>query len=90
MVSLSHTLRQEHRLKVFETRLLRRIFGPNTDEVTGKWRRLHNEELYELNPPPPQNTIRLIQLRTMRWAGHVARMRDKGHVYRVLVERPET
>ena len=49
--SHTHTLRQENRLKVFENKLLRRIFGPKTDEVTVEWRRLHNEELYELNPP---------------------------------------
>ena len=49
--SQTHTLRQENRLKVFENKLLRRIFGPKTDEVTGEWRRLDNEELYELNPP---------------------------------------
>ena len=85
---LSHTLRQEHRLKVFENRLLRRICEPKTDEVTEEWRRLHNEELHDLSCSP--NIIRVIKLRTMRWVGNVARMGNRRHVYRVMVERPET
>jgi hypothetical protein len=67
----SLTLREEHRLRVFENRLLRRTFGPKRDEVTGYWRRLHNEELTDLYSLP--NIIRVIKTRRMRWAGHVAR-----------------
>ena len=61
-------------LNVFENRVMRNIFGPKTEEVTGEWRRLHNEELYELCP---QNIIWVIKLRTMRWAGYVARVGDR-------------
>jgi hypothetical protein len=68
----SHTLREERRLSVFENRVLRRIFGPKRDEVTGEWRRLHNKELYALYSST--NIIRVIKSRRMRWAGHVARM----------------
>jgi hypothetical protein len=68
----SLTLREEHRLRVFENRVLRRIFGPRRDEVTGEWRKLHNEELHILFSSP--NIIRQIKSRRMRWAGHVARM----------------
>jgi branched-subunit amino acid aminotransferase/4-amino-4-deoxychorismate lyase len=60
------------RLRVFESKMLRRKFGPNSDEVTGDWRKLHNEELHDLYSSP--NTIRVIKSRIMRWAGHVARM----------------
>jgi hypothetical protein len=65
-------LREECRLRVFETRVLRRIFGPKRDEVTGEWRRLHNRELYALYSSP--NIIRVMKSRRLRWAGHVARM----------------
>jgi hypothetical protein len=68
----SLTLREEHRLRVFENRLLRRIFGPKRDEVTGGWRKLHNEELHNLNSSP--SIIRMIKSRRMKWAGHAARM----------------
>jgi hypothetical protein len=70
----SLTLREERRLRVFENRVLRRIFGPKRDEVTGKWRKLHNEELNNLYSSP--NIVRVIKLRRMRWVGHVARMEE--------------
>jgi len=68
----SLTLREERRLRMFEERVLRRIFGPKTDEVTGEWRKLHNEELNDLYSS--LNIVRVIKWRRMRWAGHVARM----------------
>jgi hypothetical protein len=83
----SLTVREEHKLRVFEKRVLRRIFGPKTDGVTGWWRKLHNEELHNLYPSP--NIIRIIKSRRMRWAGHVARMEEKRNVYRLLVGKPE-
>jgi hypothetical protein len=70
--TLSVTLREKQRLRVFENRVLRRIFGPKRDEATGEWRRLHNEELNGLYSSP--NIIRVIKSRRMGWAGHVARM----------------
>ena len=76
-------MREERKLRVFENRVLRRILGPTRDEVTGKWRRLHNEELNDLYSSP--NIVRLIKSRRMRWAGHVARMGKERGVYRVLV-----
>jgi hypothetical protein len=66
-------LREEHTLKVFENRVLRRIFGPKTDEVTGSWRKLHNEELHNLYSLP--SIITMIRSRRMIWAGHVVQMR---------------
>jgi hypothetical protein len=81
------TLREEHRLRVFENRVLRRIFGLKTDEVTGEWRKLHNEELRDLYSSPSK--IRMIKLRRMRWAGHVAQMGEKMKAYRLLVGKPE-
>jgi len=68
----SLTLREERRLRVFENRVLRKVFGPKRDEVTGEWRRLHNEELNDLYSLP--NIVRVVKSRRMRWAGHVARM----------------
>jgi hypothetical protein len=65
----SRTLREEERLRVFENRVLRRIFGPKRDEVTGEWRRLHNEELYDLYSSP--NIIRLTKSRRLRYVEHV-------------------
>jgi hypothetical protein len=68
----SLTLREEHRLRMFENRVLRRIFGSKRDEVTGEWRKLHNEKLRDLYSSP--SIIRIIKSRRMRWADHVARM----------------
>jgi hypothetical protein len=83
----SLTLREEHRLRVFENRVLRGIFGPKRDEVTGEWRKLHSEELHNLYSSP--DIIRQIKSRRMRWAGHVARMGEGRNVYMVLVGKPE-
>ena len=83
----SLTLREERKLRVSEYMVLRRIFGPRRDEVMGEWRRLHNEELNDLYCSP--NIVRVITLRRMRWAGHVARMGEERGVYRVLVREPE-
>jgi len=65
-------LREGRRLRVFENRMLRRVFGPKMDEVTGEWRKLHNEELSDLYYLP--NIVRVVKSRRIRWAGHVARM----------------
>ena len=83
----SLTLWEELRLRMFENRVLRRIFGPKRDEVTGEWRKLHNEELNDLYSSP--NIVRVIKSRRMRWVGHVARMGERRGVYRVLVGKPE-
>ena len=83
----SLTLREEHRLRVFENRVLRRIFGPKRDGVTGQWRKLHNEELNDLYCSP--NIVRVIKSRRLRWAGHVARMEEGRGVHKVLVGKPE-
>jgi hypothetical protein len=72
---------------VLENRVLRRTFGPKTDEATGEWRRLHNKELNDLYSSP--NIIRVIKSRRMRWVGHVARMGEKRGAYRILVGRPK-
>jgi hypothetical protein len=79
----SLTVREEHKLRVFENRVLRRIFGPKRDRVMEGWRKLHNEELYNLYSSP--SIIRIINSRRMRWAGHVARMGEKRNMYRLLV-----
>ena len=81
------TAREERKLRVFENMVLRRIFGPRRDEVTGEWRRLHNEELNGLYSSP--NVVRVIKSRRMRWAGHVARMGEGRGAYKVLVGKPE-
>jgi hypothetical protein len=83
----SLTVREEHKLRVFENRVLRRIFGPNRDRVTGGCRKLHNEELHNLYSSP--SVIRIIKSRRMRWAGNVTRMGEKRNVYRLLVGKPE-
>jgi hypothetical protein len=80
-------LREERRLRVFENRVLRCIFGPRRDEVTGEWRKLHSGEFHNLYSSP--DIIRQFKSRRKRWAGHVARMEAGRNVYRVLVERPE-
>ena len=79
----SLTLREERRLRVSENRALRRVFGPKRDEVTGKWRKLHKEELRDLYSLP--NIVRVVKSRRMSWAGHVARMGEGRVVHRVLV-----
>jgi hypothetical protein len=84
---LSLTLREEHGLRVFENRVLRRIFGPKRNEVTGEWRKLHNKELHDLYSSP--SIIRITKSRRMRWAGHVARVGEKRNDYRLLVGKPE-
>jgi len=80
-------LRKERRLKVFEKRVLRRIFGPKRDDVTGEWRKLHNEEFNDLYSSP--NIVWVIKSRRMRRAGYVARMVEGRGVYRVLVGKPD-
>jgi len=82
----SLTLREERKLRVFENMVLRRIFGPRMEDVTGEWRRLHNE-LNDLYSSP--NIVRVIKSRRMRLAGHVARMGEERGLYRVLVGKPE-
>jgi hypothetical protein len=72
---------------VFENRVLRRIFGPKRVEVTGEWRKLHNEELRDLYSSP--SIIRIIKSRRMIWAGHVARMGENRNAYRLLMGKPE-
>jgi hypothetical protein len=79
-------LREKGRLRVFENKVLKRIFGPKRDEVRGEWRRLHNKELYALYSLP--NIIRVIKSKRLRWAEHVACMGEKRGACRVLVERP--
>jgi hypothetical protein len=79
-------LRERHRLRVFENRVLRKIFGPKREE-DGSWRKLHNDELHSLYSTP--NIVRVIKSRKMRWSGHVARIGEGRGAYRVLVGRPE-
>ena len=80
-------MKEERRLRVFENRAQRTIFGRKRKDITGEWRRLYNEELYDLYSSP--NIIRMIKARRMRWVGHVAHMRESGDAYRVLVGKPE-
>jgi hypothetical protein len=79
-------LRKEHRLRVFENRVLRRIFGPGRDELTGRCRKLQNKELHNLYST---SYIRAIKSRRVGWAGPVARMREINDVYKIFVENPE-
>jgi len=74
-------------MRVFDSRVLRRILGLKRDEVTGEWRKLHNEELNDLYCSP--SFVRVMKSRRIRWAGHVARMGERRDVYRVLVGEPE-
>ena len=83
----SLTLREEHRLRVFENTLLWRIFGPKRDDVTVEWRKLHDEELNDLYSSPYID--RVIKSRRMKWAGHVAHMGERRGVYRVVVGKFE-
>ena len=76
-------MREKRRLRVFENMVLRRVFGHKRDEVTGEWRKLHNEELRDLYTLP--NIVQVVKSRRMRWAGHVARIGDRGGAFRVLV-----
>jgi len=80
-------LREEHRLRVSENRVLRRVFGPKRDEVTGEWRKLHNEELSDLYSLP--NIVWLVKSRRIRWVGHVAHMGEGSGMHRVRVGKPE-
>jgi hypothetical protein len=86
-VKLGLILREWHRLRVLGNRVLRRILGPKREEVTGEWKKLHNEELHNLYSS--LNIIRQIKSRRMRWAGHVERMGEERNVYRVLMGKPE-
>ena len=83
----SLTLREERRRRVFENMVFRKIFGPKMDDLTGEWRKPHNEKLNDLYSSP--NIIRVIKSRRMRWAGHVTFMGEKKGVYSVLVGKPE-
>ena len=78
---------EEGKLRVFENMVLRKIFGPRRDEVTGKWKRLHNKELNDVYRS--SNIVRVIKSRRMRQAGHAARMGEERGVYRVLVGKPD-
>jgi hypothetical protein len=80
-------LREENRPRVFDNRVLRRIFGPKRDDVMGDWRKLHNEELHNLYSSP--DIMRMIKSGRMRRAGHAPRMGDKRNAYRILVGKPE-
>jgi hypothetical protein len=75
-------------LRVFDNRVLKKLFGPKRDEVTGEWRKLHNEELNDLYSSP--NTFRVIKPRRMRWVNHVSNLRERRGVYRVLVGKRTT
>jgi hypothetical protein len=80
-------LREEHRLRMFQNRVLRRMFGLKRDAVIGGWKKLHNKEFHNLYSSP--SIIRLMKSRRMRWAGHVAHVGKKMNAYRILVGKPE-
>ena len=80
-------MREEYRLRVFENKVFRKIFGAKKDEITGEWIKLHNAELHALYSSP--NIIRSLKSRRLRWEGHVARMEQFRNAYRVLVGKPE-
>jgi hypothetical protein len=84
---LSLELREDHRLRVFENRMLRRIFGPKRYEVTGEWRNLHNEELRDLYISPC--IIKMIKSRKMIWARHIERMGEERNAYMLFMGKPE-
>ena len=88
VVKLGLTLREEHRLRVFENKALRKIFGAKRDEISGEWRKLHNAELHAFYSSP--NIIRNLKSRRLRWAGHVARMEQFRNACRVFVGKPES
>jgi hypothetical protein len=79
-------LREEHKLRIFENRVQRRTFGPKRNEMAEGWTKLHNEELHDLYSSP--SIIRIIKSRSMRWAGHVARMGEKRTAYRLFIGKP--
>jgi hypothetical protein len=81
------TLKEEHRVRVSENRVLKRIFGPKREEVAGDWRRLHNEGLHNLYTSPI--IVKVIKSRRMRWTGHIARMGEMRNAYKSLVGKPE-
>jgi PAS domain-containing protein len=81
------TFKEEYRLRVFENRALRRIFGPKRDEVEGRWRKRHNEEVHDTYSL--LSIIRMINSRRMRWAWHMPRMGEKRNLYRLLEGKPE-
>ena len=85
--SWNTTLADEHKLRVFENKGLRKIYGPKRDEMTGEWRRLHNEELHGLYDSP--DVVRIMKSRRLRWAGYVARMGEKRRLYSIVVGKPE-
>ena len=84
----SLTLREEHRLRVFENKVLRKIFGAKRDEITGEWRKIHNAELHALYSSP--NIIRNLKSSRLRWTGHEAGMEHLRNAYRVLAGKPES
>jgi hypothetical protein len=86
---LDSDIKGEHRLRVFENRVVRRIFGSKRNEVTEGWRKLHNEELHNLYRSPSTSIIRMIKPRRMRWEGHVTQIGKNRNACRTLVGKPE-